>query len=121
MSRFYCTADNAGPAPTIDWSARQASIQALAEDEREAAQTALHAERIACPSHLVRNGNGPRLLDHSSDLVADGLAAGTTHVEIGDSRDEHGGGLASLALPDGTFLGSLRCPECLAPLRARDS
>lgn len=63
--------------------------------------------RLAEPGHVARNGNPPRSLDLPRvDL---------TFVDLGDSVDEFGGRLASV---NGV---QLRCPECLAPVRAVES
>lgn len=99
MPTFYCTADEAGPQPPRDWLTETAEAQAAGE----AALEALGAERIAIASHVVRNGRPPRTFTNARpDLSA---------VDLGDSTDEHGGRLASVAGEQ------LRCPECLAPVR----
>lgn len=93
MLRFYCTADGAGPRPCPDWS--------QVEDE-----TARQNE----PGHVARSGWGPRTYDlHPRDVVA-------LPVDLGESVDEHGGRLASVTV--GGVLTQLRCPECLAAVRA---
>lgn len=131
MPIFYCTADGSAPAPVIDWTARQALVSAIPDDgidgegnpittTRAAAQAARFAEQLAS-SHVVANGNGPRCASLGAHEVAAMLASGAAVVVVGDSRDEHGGGVASLVRLDGSLLGALLCPVCPAQVRAVES
>lgn len=105
---FYCTADGTGPQPPRDWTADAAAAQqADGNDESAPAMAAINAERIATVSHVVRNGRQPRTLADARPSL--------NVIDLGDSTDEHGGRLASVAGEQ------LRCPECLAPVRAVES
>lgn len=128
---FYCTADGIGPLPSINWWERQAAVNAIPPDgvdadgneimtSRDSAQSALNAERVAVKSHIVAVGYGPRTHDLSPHMVEQMLATGEAVLVIGDTQDEHGGGLASIVRPDGVIIGVLRCPACLAPVRAKE-
>lgn len=111
MTTFYCSEDGTGPTPPIDWQALYAQAQATDDaattDPESPVTTAtddVNAQRVATASHLVRNGNPPRTYTRPRPSLA--------HVDLADQVDEHGGRLASV---DGE---QLRCPECLAPVRA---
>jgi hypothetical protein len=102
---YYCTADGTGPHTPVDWPTLVATAQATDEASGDtAAMDVLGAYRVSIASHVVRNGNPPRTYTRTRPSL--------THVDLGDQVDEHGGRLASV---DGE---QLRCPECLAPVRA---
>lgn len=110
---YYCAADGTGPTPAIDWPAMYATAcvaDAAATTDPEqpvtTAADAVNAQRLGTASHVVRNGNPPRTYAQARPVGA---------VDLGDSTDEHGGRLASIGGEQ------LRCPECLAPVRAVES
>lgn len=122
--RFYCSTAGQAPADPIDWRARAEAVEAIpadgvAEDgteittTRDAARTAEHEYRLGIASHVVRNGNGPRVLVGDRSVAAE-LPADPRDLLFGEDVDEHGGRLVYLSaeLPS-----ALRCPECLEPLR----
>lgn len=128
---FYCTEDGVGPAPMIDWFARQQAVDAIPPDgygedgtpvtaTQQAAQRALFAERLAVKSHVVGNGNLPAGMSLPPCDVARLLDTGARVEEAGEP-DVHGGRLAVL-LHDSLPLGAttLCCPVCGARVRVVD-
>lgn len=115
---FYCSADGAGPMPPVDWAARQRVVSAIPDDgdgdthTRDAAQDALNAERRAVASHIVRNGNHPRTTMLASGVVARLVRDGRLDVVLASD------GTASVTGAPVGVGAVLRCPECLAPVRA---
>lgn len=92
---LYCESD--APLAPIAWSARAAEI----------GQEAADAERLATISHVVRNGNAPRIGAPGAHVAADL----TQPLTVASEPDQHGG---TLVTQGGELL---RCPECLAPVR----
>jgi hypothetical protein len=113
---FYCESDGAGPKPPIDWTARQRAIDAIKDDaQRDAAQVALDAERLAQVSHVVRNGNGPWSVGLSPAAVA-ALIEGGALLEFEGASDGFGGKRVVLRISS-EVSADLYCPECSSPVR----
>lgn len=94
LAQLRCTTDGQDFAEPIDWAERSQAIAAIPVvrgdfTARDAARTALHAERRAVTSHLVQHGGRPL---HQGKPATDAeLAAGA----------------------------DLTCPVCRAPLVRR--
>lgn len=118
IDKFYCE-KNDKYEESINWKALYDEVQNIPPDfmneqnepvflTKDLEFEKINQKRISTNNHLVRNGNGPITSVGKIDI-------NLRDLEYGTEKDKNGG-VRVFAKSLGIY-GTLRCPECLSPIR----